>query len=77
MTTQLQLQKMGIKNPVMKYWNILEREEQVRTSLDALEYIENYTGKLAPDMPLISLQVWYIPGSNFFLLEIPDDEKTD
>jgi hypothetical protein len=72
-----QLQKMGIKQPVMKYWNVLEREEQVRTSFDALEYIESHTGKLAPDLPLIPVTAYYIPDSNFFILEIPDDEETD
>jgi hypothetical protein len=72
-----QLQKIGIQHPIMKYWNVLEREELVRTSFDALDYIETYTGKLAPDMTLIPVQVWYIPESNFFLLEIPDDDKTD
>lgn len=69
------LQQAGIQHPVMKYWNVLEREELVRTSFDALDYIEQYTGKLDPGLHLIPVQVWYIPDSNFFLLEIPDNDE--
>jgi hypothetical protein len=70
-----QLQKMGITHPVMKYWTVLEREEKIRTSFDALEYIESHTGKLAPDLPLIPVTAYYIPESNYFLLEMPDNDE--
>lgn len=67
----------GIKNPVMKYWTILERDESVRTSFDALEYIERYTGPLDPKTPLIPVQVFQVANSNFFLLGLTDEEVED
>lgn len=55
-------------------WQVLERDERTHTTASALEYIEGYSGKLPAQTVLIPVQVLYVPGTNFFLMPILEEQ---
>ena len=77
MTAQSQLQLFGEHcwgDEQKISWQVLEREERARNTPEALAYIEAYAGTLPAETLLIPVQVLFVPGTNFFLMPLLEDE---
>lgn len=68
-------QELFPPDPSIPYcWTIMEiYNEKIFTTEEMLAEIEQYTGKLDPQIELTPIQAFHVPGSNFFIMDVTNE----